>query len=254
MTRFFATVRRNIPVAEGYMLLSFEWPEKTQPPLPGQFITIGNTESTDPLLRRPFAISAFSSGAAEIVYQIRGKATHAIAARREGDGIDVLGPLGNSFPAPREGALPVLLGGGIGFGPIYYFASHLQSEGKHPVIIIGARTASSMPDLPYTGDYRFCTDDGTRGFHGTVVDLLAASEDIDPQSSVLYACGPEAMLAACAAFAARAGMPCWVSMEQIMGCAVGACMGCAIRVKGEARYARVCTEGPVFDAEEIEWS
>ena len=138
MNQSLCRIRSNTPVAEGYNQLEFEWPSDAPVPVPGQFVTIRTGATTDPLLRRPFAVSGFAPGICQLVYQIRGKATQGLAASRPGDRIDVLGPLGNGFPNPEPDRTPFLLGGGIGFGPIYYFANTLARRGGKPVTIIGA--------------------------------------------------------------------------------------------------------------------
>ena len=259
MRQFLSRIRRNNDVAEGYNFLEFEWPSGAAAPAPGQFVTLRNRASTDPLLRRPFAVAGYAPGRCQIVYQIRGKGTCALAACREGDFIDVLGPLGNGFPAPQSGRRAYLLGGGIGFGPVYYFANTLVEQGARPVVGIGARTAALIPKVPYrclddgTDLFHFCTDNGSEGFRGTVIDMTRSFSDLSPDSAEIFACGPNAMLAACAAYAEDTGIPCWVSMEQVMGCGVGACMGCVIRARESGKYLRVCTEGPVFNAKDLQW-
>jgi len=261
--QFLSVIRKNEPVAEGYNLLEFEWPSEPglEFPAPGQFITVWNRVSTDPLLRRPFAVSACNASnyTCQIVYQIRGKGTQALAALQNGDCIDVIGPLGKCFPPPPPGKTPFLLAGGVGFGPIYYLANNFADQGVRSVTIIGARTASLVPDVPYKrlGDgtelFHFCTDDGSRGFSGTVIDLLKSFAYLTPDAAEMYACGPLPMLSAATKLAEAAGIQCWVSMEQIMGCGVGACMGCAIRAREPGKYVRVCTEGPVFNARDLLW-
>lgn len=259
MKQSLCRIRSNTPVADGYNQLEFEWPSSFPVPEPGQFVTVRTGPTTDPLLRRPFAVSGFAPGICRIVYQIRGKGTQGLAASRPADQIDVLGPLGNGFPDPRPDRTPFLLGGGIGFGPIYYFATNLAEKGCKPVAIIGARTASLIPDLPYPvlddGEdlFQFCTDDGTSGFTGNVIDFLKNLRWESPDPAELFACGPNVMLAACAAFCEAEDLPCWVSMEQIMGCGVGACMGCAVRARGSGEYLRVCTDGPVFSGMDLKW-
>ena len=263
MKQFFSSVRKNVQVADGYNLLEFDWPSGSgfDLPVPGQFITIRNRDATDPLLRRPFAVSAFNidSLTAEIIYQIRGKSTQALSSCRSGARIDIIGPLGNGFPLPKPGHRPYLLAGGIGFGPVYFFAHALTKADVYPVTIIGARTHSLIPDVPY-GELRqekselyFCTDDGSKGLQGTVIDLLQSFEDLRSENAEIYACGPHAMLAGTARFSETAGITCLVSMEQVMGCGVGACMGCAIRAREPGKFLRVCTEGPVFNAKDIQW-
>ena len=263
MKQFLSSVRENIAVADGYNLLTFDWPPHVgiKNPLPGQFITIRNGYSTDPLLRRPFAVSAFhaDSHVCEIVYQIRGSGTRALSACSKGDKIDIIGPLGNGFPAPRPGRRVYLVAGGIGFGPIYFLAHSIAKTGNPPVILIGARTKALIPDVSYDrllhkGDALvFCTDDGSKGFHGTVVDKLESFENLKPGECEIYACGPRGMLAGIAKLTEAADITCWVSMEQVMGCGVGACMGCAIRAREPGKYLRVCTEGPVFNAKDLAW-
>lgn len=255
MKQFVSRIIKSSAVADGYRLLELEWSGDVTPS-PGQFLTLWNRTSTDPLLRRPFAVSAFhtDAGSCDIIYQIRGKATQAMAACVEGDLVDVIGPLGHGFPKPQPGNVPYLLAGGIGFGPVYYLAGELARGGVPPVVVIGARSAPLIPEVPYSEVFHFCTDDGSKGYHGTVVDMLETFEDFDANSTEVYACGPRPMLAAAAEFCEAAGVTCWVAMEQTMGCGVGACMGCAIRAREPGKYLRVCTDGPVFNARDLLWS
>ena len=261
-------VLRNRSIAKDYYELLFAWPEGLEPPRPGQFLTIRIADTAMPLLRRPFAVSGYDSRSktAGIIYQRVGPATRMLAAADAGDMLDMLIPLGNWFPEPEPDATPVLVAGGIGMGPIFFFAQMLRSAGRRspeqraenrePVLVLGARNVAYLPteDVLEGLEPVICTDDGSRGFAGTVVDYLKSAGVGKEAEAVLYACGPNPMLEALAAFAAERKLPLWVSMEQTMGCAVGACMGCAIPVHGPARYARVCTEGPVFDAKEIVWT
>ncbi len=258
MRLFIATVLDNVRVADGYNELAITWSRETEPPLPGQFATLRCGRSTAPLLRRPFAFSSFDtfSSIAKMIVQERGPATAILARARPGDSVDVLGPLGNSFPSPAPGCTPVLVAGGVGIGPIVYFAGRLARLGRSPVCVFGARSAGLLPAsvLARAGpSLVICTEDGTEGIAGNVVaGLESLDADVLGRCEV-YVCGPSAMMAVVAKFAERRGARCWVSMEQIMACGVGACMGCAIRVKSPEEYARVCTEGPVFDACTIVW-
>lgn len=282
------TVIRNREVASGYYELETSWPGES--PLPGQFLTLRTGPATDPLLRRPFAFSSYAAQAdladsdtsdaatslsppprharAAIIYERRGKATQRLSAAAPGDKLDLLGPLGRPFPDPASGSTPVLVAGGIGIGPIVFLATRLAEAGLSPVLIAGARTTATLPHLVLDRlpvEKRLCTEDGSYGIHGTVLQALENNWPSMPASPELYACGPGPMMAAVAELAERIGARCWVSLEQVIGCGVGACMGCAVRVKEpgtpleSARsaerqsYARVCTEGPVFDAREIVW-
>ncbi len=260
MKQFRARVRSNRNIAKDYYEMVFDWPESAESPLPGQFISVKSFGTADLILRRPFAISAFETadGFAAIIYQKRGKATSMLAATDPGELVDLVGPLGNSFPLTQE-LTSLLVGGGVGLGPIVFLGSRLASLRLRPTVVLGFRDASCVP-TDYVGALRFepvvCTDDGSVGFHGTTVDWLRAhaAEGRDPFARTsVYACGPNAMMSVCSDFCERLGLPCWVSMEQIMGCGVGACVGCAIPVNGSERFARVCTEGPVFESRAIQW-
>lgn len=257
MRQFAAEIISNRQIASGYFELRFFWPDAGEAPLPGQFVSLKSYGITDLVLRRPFAVAAFDSAGheAHMIYQRKGKATAALAGRLAGECLDVIGPLGNSFPAP-SGNRPILIGGGVGLGPILYFGNWLAERGRRPLVILGFRGASLVPELSSRCRFEpvLCTDDGSTGFRGTAVDYLRELPKAELSGAELYACGPNPMMSGCHSFAGDFGLACWVSMEQIMGCGVGACMGCAIPVAGSASYARVCTEGPVFSSRTIAWT
>lgn len=252
----------NRTIAQDYYRMRFEWSNDSEEPAPGQFVSIKSFGTTDLVLRRPFAFSAFDprASSAEIIYQKRGKATTMLAGRAPGEAIDLIAPLGNCFPVP-QGEKPLLVGGGVGLGPILFFGNWLAARGFDPTVVLGFRNRSFVPDLlDKRADVAFtpviCTDDGSRGFHGTTVDWLLDAAGREPErfaGCVVHACGPNPMMSACSRFCEARGLRCFVSMEQIMGCGVGACIGCAIPVCGDPPYARVCTDGPVFDARQIQW-
>ena len=252
-------------IADGYFEMTFDWPPFLEPPVPGQFFTVRPSASTVPLLRRPFAFSAFSGEKAGFIFERRGEGTQILAGKRPGDTLDVLGPLGNCFPEPAPGRRPILIAGGIGVGPIYYYAASLAARGFRPLMVVGARSADSLASPTIMGrvdavsttydalvETVICTDDGSVGFCGTPIDYLARQDE--DSNCEFFLCGPHGLLAAGHFLANEWGVPAWVSMEQTMGCAVGACMGCAVRVHGDRQYARVCTEGPIFESKEIVWT
>ena len=267
MPLFEARVTANREIAHGYFQMDFTWPDAVRRPEPGQFLTIRVSSGPVPLLRRPFGVSAFAVGTgpkiadggrdslASMIYWRRGPGTQLLAGDEPGDTIGVMGPLGVGFPRPGEGAVPVLVAGGVGIGPILFFANELARAGRHSIMLVGAQTEGGLPALVVDQrvQVRRATDDGSFGFHGTAIDLLEQTIDITSGDLELYLCGPNPMLKAGHECAVRHGIPAWVAMEQTMGCAVGACMGCAVRVHGPAEYARVCTEGPVFRSTEIVW-
>ncbi len=262
MPLFDGRVISNRDVALDYYQMDFEWPHTVATPEPGQFFTVRITESAVPLLRRPFGLSGFSAGTdadsagvASMIYWRRGPGTVLLAGYERGDVIGVMGPLGVRFPDPSPGAIPILVAGGVGIGPILFLANTLAAGGLAPLLLMGARTAASLPRVSVHRhvQVRRATDDGSTGFRGTAIELLHQTISISTGPMEIYLCGPDPMLRAGHECASRHGLPAWVSMEQTMGCAVGACMGCAVRVHGEPRYARVCTEGPVFRSTDIAW-
>ncbi len=262
LARYLTPVLSNRSVADEFYELQFHWPAEAAVPRPGQFLTIRSSAGSVPLLRRPFAFSRYDrdDNSARIIYQLRGTATAQLAAKRPFDTVDVLAPLGTAFPLPEPDTRPILIAGGIGIGPILFLARTLLGHAVAPRVLIGARSAGGLPPLPAEeyGDVIACTDDGSYGHRGTVVEALRSYLDTTSISnysgeSVLYLCGPGPMLAAAHRLALECGITAYVALEQTMGCAVGACMGCAVRVRGPERYARVCTEGPVFDSRSIDW-
>ena len=230
---------------------------------PGQFIHIRCREESpyEPLLRRPISLVDVdpARGTLDIVYKVMGLGTAVLAQMPEGSAADFIGPLGEPFAFPPRGKRSVLIGGGVGIPPLVYLAKELKRRKIPVAAFLGARTKEWVicrEDFRKLGvPVQSATDDGTLGFRGSVVDLAAASVAGD---AVFYICGPTGMMKAAAALAARIGVPAQVSLEERMGCAMGCCMGCVVEVNTEpagshARFQRVCTEGPVFAAEEVIW-
>ena len=257
------------------------------PAAPGQFVQIGPHTSpgqsagvagaTRPFLRRAFSISGLwrrpGECTIEFVYRVVGPGTSWMSQLREGDSIDVLGPLGNTLPVPQDGGCAWLVAGGVGLAPLLWFAREAAEVGRSAVLFFGARSAdliplatsehggqahlAGMPDVPVV----LATDDGSIGSAGTVVDALAQYAD-RPGGTVgdvtVYTCGPEAMLKGVAEFCARREIRCYVCAERAMACGIGACQSCVLPVRDTDdpdgwRYALCCTEGPVFDAGRILW-
>jgi dihydroorotate dehydrogenase electron transfer subunit len=256
MQHISCTILDNLMVAEGCYKLSFSHPVGYEAPRPGQFLTLRLGNGISPLLRRPFAYSGHdaATGSAELIYERRGNATRLLSALRTGETLDLIGPLGNTFPEPTEGNRPILVAGGIGIGPMLFLHAHLSAAGHRPRLVVGARSADRLPRSCLPADAAICTDDGSAGLHGTVLQYLDGESPAGAENATVYACGPHGMMKAVAAWAMGAGLPCWVSLEQTMACAVGACMGCVVKVHHEKQYSRVCADGPVYAAEHIEWS
>lgn len=247
--------RRITDAAPLYDML-IEAPEIARAATPGQIVHILCGEVTT--LRRPISICECVDDCVRLCYEVRGKGTEWMAARREGDYVSLLGPLGNGFSI-KEGERALLVGGGIGIYPLLSVGKACASAKA----AFGFRTASLINSTElFEGNgipTSVITDDGSNGRKGFVTELvrdaLAAGE-----ADVVYVCGPRGMMAAVAALCEEAGVRCEVSMEERMGCGVGACLACVCKttfkdnlgVTGE-KYKRVCVDGPVFDSKEIIW-
>jgi dihydroorotate dehydrogenase electron transfer subunit len=213
----------------------------------GQFVHLKVAEGDHPLLRRPISIFA-SDGAArlELVFRVVGVGTKILAGRREGELLDVVGPLGEPFHLLPE-RRAVLVGGGVGIPPIHALFQEIRQQNLPHRVLVGIQCKSEIGlagNMPEQAEKcLIATDDGSQGHRGFVTELLA--EQLNDNAAV-YACGPEPMLRKIIALCNEAGVPAQVSFEQQMGCGFGACIGCSIET-GEG-YRRVCCEGPVFDA------
>jgi dihydroorotate dehydrogenase electron transfer subunit len=235
-------------------------------------------------MRRPLSIMRAhpDRGAIEVLYKVVGPGLAALGARRVGESINALGPIGNGFVAHRERPRTLLVGGGVGIPPMVFLAERLREDagaGWKPLVLMGSEipfpfrarpstilvpgipegVIACMPLLEEWGvPSRLTSLAGYAGCHeGYVTDLAAVwlgSLDRATLGEVeLFACGPTPMLKAAAALARRFGIPCQVSLEEFMACAVGGCAGCAVRVNtpGGPAMKRVCVDGPVFDAQAV---
>lgn len=239
-----------------YMVLEAGDMVRTSFTTPGQFVHIKCGDGL--LLRRPISVCSCQEDEPEdtlaIVFEVRGEGTAWLAERNEGDTLDVLGLLGNGFHMEREGRY-LLVGGGIGVPPMRGCA---QYTGGRSTAILGFRSREKAILLDCFRDecakVAVATDDGSLGYHGFVDALVRqelAKEQARPYLGVL-ACGPKPMLKNVAKVAAEFNVPCQVSMEERMGCGVGACLVCATPMRDGA-VKHVCKDGPVFDAEEVDW-
>ncbi len=245
-------VTSNEQVAEETFALRFHSPSLAGQLLPGQFINIRVSDAVEPLLRRPYSISSVHGEECEILFSLLGKGTHILATKRAGDRIGILGPLGNTFGYEKDFGTAVIVAGGIGVAPFPHLTRVLQQRAIPVLTFLGARNANRVVTRGLA-NVHVATDDGSEGFHGTVIQALAAyldSHEVDRPR--LFACGPNAMLKATQAFAHERGFACELSLESEMACGIGICQGCPIeRTEGERKYALVCTEGPCFDSHEI---
>lgn len=245
-------VTANDLIAEDTWVLRFHSPELAAQLRPGQFLNILTSGHIDPLLRRPYSISNVDGDECEIMYALLGKGTHALAEKRPGDTIGVLGPLGNTFGYEKDFGTAIIVAGGIGVAPFPYLTVELQKRGIPLITFLGARSAERVVSRGLA-NLQVATDDGSLGFHGNVIALMEQSlADYDITNPRIFACGPNAMLKATQEFAHARGIPCELSLESEMACGIGICQGCPIeRTEGERKYALVCTEGPCFDSHDI---
>jgi len=258
MRQFIAPVVSNTVVGEGVYEMVFEWKADVAIPQPGQFCTLQVSQTTAPLLRRPFAFSGFehSAGTASFIYKKRGPATEILSGKSPGETIDIIGPLGNSFTQCTLGKTDILVAGGTGFGPVFFWQRYLLEHNRSVRTIVGCKSGEQLPRCA-SADMRsaiVCTENGSAGFKGTTVDYLRSMPENLLKDAALFCCGPLPMLKACYDFALNLGVNCYVSLEQIMACGIGACMGCAVKIHGDNAFARVCTEGPIFNGKTILWT
>ena len=243
--------------------LTLRAPEIARRAVAGQFVEVKVTPGRaaaglDPLLRRPFSLCEIrpDEGIVSLIYRVVGRGTAALAGVAVGAEIDLMGPLGHSFPDPAAGAgRLVLVGGGLGFPPMVAAAERAVSAGRSVQAVVGARTGAYLAgllELEAAGVHLVVTtDDGSVGQRGLVTAplgaLLAAG-----QVGEVWACGPEVMLAAVKTRCVEAGIPCFVSVERHMACGFGACIGCTVPRAGAPGFLKACQDGPVFAAEEVE--
>ena len=220
--------------------------------VPGQFVSLYSADGSR-LLPRPISIceTDAGSGTIRLVYRIAGKGTKEFSGLEGGDRIEILGPLGNGFPIDEYKDKRVLLvGGGIGIPPLLYCADSLAE----PVFAVGYRSETYLlEDLKKRGEVHVATEDGSLGTAGNVIDAIKADS---VKADVIMSCGPMPMLRALKAYAAEAGIPCYVSMEERMACGIGVCLGCVCGTEhvdehSHVNNARICKDGPVFDAKEV---
>lgn len=250
MTDFLSEILVNEKIAPDFYRLRFTVPMDAEI-LPGSFFSLKDELPTGTLLRRPFAFSDAGKGEAEALYQIRGKTTRALSLRKPGSRFQILLPCGNGFPIDKIAARqPVLIAGGVGLGPILFLYRSLSRENREPLLVAGFRSASLIPHSQLPASTVICTDDGSFGVKGSVLDGV---REISTKQPLFFACGPTAMMKALAFEAAQRQADVFVSLEAMMGCSLGACMGCVVPICGGG-YKRVCKEGPVFDAKEILWT
>ena len=249
-------------IAEHIFDISLHAPEVANTASAGSFINL-YLDDRSKLLPRPISICRTDSGqgTVNIVFRIAGEGTEQLSKLRTGDTVEIMGPLGNGFlPAKEKNA--ILFGGGIGIPPMLFLAKQLSEEGKNVISIMGYRNNSTFLSGAFGafGKIHIATDDGSVGMFGNVIDAadkLIKKGGLPVEDACCYACGPIPMLKGVKSFADSHGIRAQISMEERMACGVGACLGCVVKTVKKDDHSnvnnkRVCKDGPVFWAEEIE--
>ena len=282
-----ARVREQREYGDGFHWLSLDVPAGFTEPVAGQFVQLLLEFPSPVLLPRPMSVAGVTRRgtklAVDLLYAPVGAGTRALAGLAAGDTVRVTGPLGRGYPLEDEGT-PVLVAGGRGVAPLLMAADALARKGRGCEFVFGARTAGLLVGLAEARErlarsgrrgpksrLHLATDDGSRGFHGNVVQLLDRLGPKLTRPLVLHACGPHAMLAAVARWAMANGARAHLAMESVMACGTGVCRGCplprsasararvlaegaaAAALKGNPEWAMCCTDGPVFESRELDW-
>ena len=246
-----AIVIRQEEIADGIYSMWIKTEGISQNAKAGQFVSVFSRDGSR-LLPRPISICELDKkdGALRLVYRVAGKGTEEISSLTAGRHIEIMGPLGNGFPKKSKSAF--LIGGGIGIPPMLELAKNLDCEKQ---IILGYRDELFLTEeFEKLGKVYIATEDGSTGTKGTVLDAIKVNE---LKADIIYACGPTPMLKALKEYAREEKMECWISMEERMACGIGACLACVCKSKHKDSHTnvhnkRICKEGPVFLAEEVE--
>lgn len=215
--------------------------------LPGQFL---HFQVAGHILRRPLSIADVDRGnnCITILFKRIGKGTEGLATYKPGMTIDALGPSGNGFPYALPMKTALLIGGGIGIPPLYNLGKSLQEKGIHVISVLGFQSRDSVfyeEKFSNLGTSYVVTDDGSYGYHGFVTSMLDKVNDFD----YYYSCGPVPMLQAVTK--SLQGKNGFISLEERMGCGVGACLACVISTGDDGGYRKICKDGPVFAVDEV---
>ena len=263
-----AEVIANTPLSSDYNVLALRAPAIAAAAAPGQFVMVKAGTSHDPLLRRPFSVFEVLRGPADAPIGISllnkriGPSTELLYAAQPGRSVACLGPLGRPFTIVDPPVEAWMVAGGVGLAPFAALADALRARKVNTTLFYGARRAAELFYLDFFRERGvslvLSTEDGSLGESGRIVAPLdrhlAVRDRLEPV--MLYACGPEAMLAATAGVAIRRGRSCQVSVERVMGCGMGGCYSCVVPMRGDdgsCSHVRACLAGPVLPGDQIVW-
>ncbi len=263
-----ASVIANTRLSEDYNVLALSAPAIAAAAAPGQFVMIKARPGVDPLLRRPFSVFELTYDAAgavsgfSILNKRIGPSTRLLYDAQPGQPMAVLGPLGRPFVLVTPPTPAWLVAGGVGLAPFAVLAERLRARDVQVTLFYGARRAAELFYLDFFRsigvELRLSTEDGSLGEHGRIVAPLdrALAAWRGERRPMIFACGPEGMLAATAKVAMAHAAPCEVSVERLMGCGMGGCYSCVVPMRdeeGRSHHVRSCLAGPVLAGDRIVW-
>lgn len=248
------TVRSPEHLNESNVLLKLTDSDPLPEIIPGQFVQVKVEGSPSTFLRRPISVNFVDRGQNELwlLVQLRGDGTRRLGQLQSGDSLEVLFPLGNGFTQEvNAGERVLLVGGGVGVAPLLEYGKYIREHGGEPVFLLGARSSADLLELDLFrqyGEVHVTTEDGSAGEKGFVTNHSVLDRANFSRISV---CGPKPMMMAVGRYASATGLPCEVSLENMMACGLGACLCCVEKtVRGNVC---VCTEGPVFNINRLTW-
>ena len=246
-----ANVEKIIELDNQIYLLKIHSPEIANSIKPGQFVNLRVSETTYPLLRRPFSVCDVEGEFFYIMFNVLGEGTKTLAGKHYGDELDILGPLGNGFNFEGEYETAVIVAGGLGAAPFPYLTRSIVKS-KRILSFVGGRTFREV--ITYgMNNILTATDDGSLGFKGNVVELLNENIELLKSNNIkIFGCGPNAMLKTLGSFCIENNFDCEISTECAMACGFGICQGCPVEsTKDHDKYLLVCKDGPVFNVKDI---
>ena len=245
-------------LAEGIFRIVIKSEYTAKSAKPGQFVNIKCADGTDAYLRRPISICEIdkAAGTVTVIFQIKGRGTKYLAQKKKGDTIDMIAPLGCGVFSAEVNKRAVMVGGGIGIFPLLELSKQLSGKCENRTVILGFRNK----ELVVLEDefkaaceaLKLATDDGSYGVKGFTTDLLE-EEILKNGADIIYTCGPLSMIKKVVGLAEKYGINCEVSLEERMGCGIGACLVCACKTRlgDEWEHSHVCFNGPVFNSKEV---
>jgi dihydroorotate dehydrogenase electron transfer subunit len=262
------SLQQNQKIFTDHRLFSFIDSHIAQASQPGQFLMIRVTDTYEPFLPRPMSVHRIiknknnEAEGFQVLFKIVGKGTKLLAEKKEGEQLQVLGPLGNGFTIDKTCSKALLVAGGIGAAPLVFLIEELVRTSANIKAFIGGASSQHLLALnifkKHSQDLFITTEDGSQGKKGMITESLEEylSGINNAEGTIMYACGPKEMLKQVALLSNKFKLPCQLSFESRMACGLGACLGCVIKIKSGNNnydYKRVCIEGPIFNAQEVIW-